>query len=87
MVGMYAAGTTYEVTGKGFDPEARALQFPGKIREATVPKGMWKIEEHEPEFHGNCKCKRININLLRGKSTIFFAVSAATCCDDLVEPT
>ena len=22
MVGMYAAGTTYEVTGKGFDPEA-----------------------------------------------------------------
>lgn len=23
MVGMYAAGTTYEVTGKGFDPEVR----------------------------------------------------------------
>ena len=22
MVGMYAAGTTYEVSGKGFDPEA-----------------------------------------------------------------
>ena len=22
MVGMYAAGVTYEVTGKGFDPEA-----------------------------------------------------------------
>jgi hypothetical protein len=22
MVGMYAAGNTYEVTGKGFDPEA-----------------------------------------------------------------
>ena len=40
MVGMYAAGTSYEVTGKGFDPEARALQFPGKIRETIVPKGM-----------------------------------------------
>ena len=24
MVGMYAGGVTYEVTGKGFDPEARS---------------------------------------------------------------
>ena len=73
MVGMYAAGTTYEVTGKGFDPEARPLQFPGKIREATVPKSMWKIEENETEFHGNCMCELsvnafINKHLLLGKS-------------------
>ena len=28
MVGMYAAGVTYEVTGKGFDPEALQREHP-----------------------------------------------------------
>lgn len=33
MVGMYAAGTTYEVSGKGFDPEA------------TFSWGCWVVGE------------------------------------------
>ena len=31
MVGMYTAGVTYDVTGKGFDPEAHQLHCIGQL--------------------------------------------------------
>ena len=31
MVGMYTAGVTYDVTGKGFDPEAHQQHQQGKL--------------------------------------------------------
>ena len=52
MVGMYAAGVTYEVTGKGFDPEALLREH---SLAAMTRQSLEAVESHG-EFHRWVKC-------------------------------